>query len=161
MVFDGATTMRITARLMNGTRRRSAVMIATIAMAVSASTLSAAQAHDWPKFRKGMWRFERTLEIGGQYVILPAASRLLWKREMTRCVDPSEAMKESFSPISIGNSRSVEPQLIENRYVFPLRGDYMGPVRTVIAVESDGAYTDINELSVGNFPYRRHRFQPR
>src|SRR5207253_1276002 len=65
---------------------------------------------------------------------------------------PSEAMKETFRPVSIGNCRSAEPRLIENQYVFPLRCDYMGPVRTVIAIKSDEAYTEVNELTVGNFP---------
>ena len=77
---------------------------------------------------------------------------MLTKVHMTRCVDPSDAMRETFRPASVGNCRSAQPQLDGNRYVFPLRCDYMGPVKTVISVENDAAYTETNELSVGNLP---------
>jgi hypothetical protein len=46
----------------------------------------------------------------------------------------------------------MRPERIANKYVFALRCDYMGPVRTTIDVESDAAYTEINELQVGDFP---------
>jgi hypothetical protein len=71
---------------------------------------------------------------------------------MTRCVDPTEAMKETFKPLSVGGCHSVKPEKLDNRYVFSMRCDYLGPVRTVIEVEGDAAYTEINELTVGNFP---------
>ena len=42
------------------------------------------EASDWPKFRKGLWLFERTLAANG-------SGGIIFKRETTRCVDPSEA----------------------------------------------------------------------
>ena len=33
-----------------------------------------------------------------------------------------------------------------------MRCDYLGPVRTEITVESDAAYTEVNEVAVGKYP---------
>ena len=97
-------------------------------------------ATDWPKFRKGLWQFERTLAASG-------SGGVIFKREMTRCVDPSQAMKETFRSSSVGACRSSRPDQVEsNKYVFAQRCDYMGPVRTTIVVESDTAYTEVNEV---------------
>jgi hypothetical protein len=102
-----------------------------------------------PQFRKGLWSFQRTLERIRE---APNLNQLLAQETMTRCVDPSLAMKAIFSSPSIGSCSSSRPEMIENRYVFSMRCDYMGPVRTEITVESDEAYTELNVLSVGAFP---------
>jgi hypothetical protein len=73
----------------------------------------------------------------------------LLEREMTRCVDPTEAMKTTFSSASVGNCYSAKPERVANKYIFSKRCDYMGPVSTVITVESDEAYTEVNDLTVG------------
>ena len=53
----------------------------------------AEEAFGGPTFRKGLWRFVRTLEI-----VKPQNVRQkLLEREMTRCVDPTHAMKATFS----------------------------------------------------------------
>ena len=93
----------------------------------------------------GVWQFERTLVANGNGGVLS-------KREMSRCVDPSDSMKETFRPVSVGSCRSSRPERVANKYVFALRCDYMGPVRTTIVVESDTAYTEVNELQAGSFP---------
>jgi hypothetical protein len=105
----------------------------------------------WPKFRAGMWQFERTITASGQNVELPKAQRQLLHAQVTRCVDPSDAMRETFKPTSVGSCRSVAPQSTSNRHFFALRCDFTGPVRTVITVESDSAYVEIHE-SVGSRP---------
>jgi hypothetical protein len=71
---------------------------------------------------------------------------------MTRCVDPTQAMKATFSSVSVGNCHSSRPEKISNKYVFSNRCDYMGPVSTVITVLSDEAYTEVNEVRVGRVP---------
>ena len=109
-----------------------------------------AHADDWPRFRKGIWQFERTLSYNGSNV--KAANRVLFKQEMQRCVDPSEAMRETFRPVSVGNCHSTRAERVANKYVFALRCDYMGPVRTTIDVESETAYIEINEVQVGQNP---------
>jgi hypothetical protein len=71
---------------------------------------------------------------------------------MTRCVDPTQAMKATFSSAPVGNCHSAKPEKVNNRYIFSNRCDYMGPVSTVITVQSDEAYTEVNELRVGQLP---------
>jgi hypothetical protein len=71
---------------------------------------------------------------------------------MTRCVDPTQAMKATFSSASVGNCHSSRPEKISNKYIFSNRCDYMGPVSTVITVLSGDAYTEVNELRVGQVP---------
>ena len=123
----------------------------TASMLASVWTVQRAQADSFsgPTFRQGMWHFERKLErLHG-----PAGENsLLMKREMTRCVDPTSAMKATFASPDIGNCRSAKPDLRGHQYVFSLRCDFMGPVKTTITVENNGAYTEVNELAVGPLP---------
>jgi hypothetical protein len=120
-----------------------------IALMVSAPLLSSqALAEDGfggPTFRKGLWKFVRTLEI----VTHSSGHQKLLEREMTRCVDPTMAMKATFASAPVGNCRSSKPEKVNNRYIFSNRCDYMGPVSTVITVQSDEAYTEVNEIHVG------------
>ncbi|VIO75649.1 hypothetical protein CI1B_60280 [Bradyrhizobium ivorense] len=117
------------------------------AVALSASVLAshasaAEQEFGGPTFRKGMWRFVRTLEV----LTATNGRHKLFEREMTRCVDPTQAMKSTFSSASIGNCHSSKPEKVSNKYVFSNRCDYMGPVSTVITVLSEEAYTEVNEV---------------
>lgn len=121
------------------------VLGAAIALSVSVLGSHRAVADEsfrGPTFRKGMWRFVRTLEL-----VSPTNVRQkLLEREMLRCVDPTQSMKATFSSPSIGDCHSSRPEKISNRYVFSNRCDYMGPVSTIITVLSDEAYTEVNEL---------------
>src|SRR4029077_14940481 len=92
-----------------------------------------------------LWKFVRTLEI----VTHSNSRQKLLEREMTRCVDPTQAMKATFASAPAGHCHSSKPQKVNNRYIFSNRCDYMGPVSTVITVQSDEAYTEANELTVG------------
>jgi len=103
-----------------------------------------------PSFQRGMWAFERTLEHIGPSSRLPNAT-FASRQDMLRCVDPTEAMKETFRSSNVGDCHSVKPDKIDNRYVFSLRCDFMGPVRTVIEVKGDSAYTETNEAAAGKF----------
>jgi hypothetical protein len=112
------------------------------------SSQAKAEGFDGPSFRKGMWHFVRTLEL----VVNKKNRHRLLEREMTRCVDPTEAMKATFSSPSVGNCVSAKPEKSDNTYTFSNRCDYMGPVSTVITVHSDESYTELNELTVGKLP---------
>ena len=128
----------IGARLFRRVMSRGAIALAASLGFLALPTIS--DASDWPKFRKGVWQFERTLAANG-------SGGIIFRREMTRCVDPSESMKETFRSSSVGACRSSRPDQVEsNKYVFAQRCDYMGPVRTTIVVESDTAYTEVNEV---------------
>jgi hypothetical protein len=121
-----------------------------ISLVVVGPFLSQAKAEEFggPSFSKGMWHFVRTLEI----VVSARNRQRLFKREMTRCVDPTQAMKVTFSSAPVGNCVAAKPERTDNTYIFSNRCDYMGPVRTVITVKGDEAYTEINELTVGDLP---------
>jgi hypothetical protein len=122
------------------------VAIALIAIGPIPSRAQA-ESFEGPSFRKGMWHFVRTLELLHQ-----KTTRRMLEREMTRCVDPTEAMKATFSSPSVGNCVSAKPERSGNKYTFSNRCDYMGPVSTVITVHSDESYTEVNELTVGDRP---------
>ena len=123
------------------------VLIALIVVGPVSSQASADE-FDGPSFRKGLWHFVRTLELVGHR----KTRQTLLEREMTRCVDPTVAMKATFSSPSVGNCVSAKPEKSDNKYTFSNRCDYMGPVSTVITVNSDESYTELNELTVGNVP---------
>lgn len=112
------------------------------------ATSASAESHQGPTFRKGMWHFVRTLEL----VVSAKNRQRLLAREMTRCVDPTHAMKVTFSTAPVGNCVSAKPEKSGNKYTFANRCDYMGPVSTVITVHSDESYTEANELTVGKLP---------
>jgi Protein of unknown function (DUF3617) len=126
--------------------------IGLIAATLSLPAIAAAQTYDGPSFRKGLWRFERAVEFFSKSEAMPRATRIRIEPLATRCVDPTEAMKETFRPVNGGSCRSQPAQKYGNSYVFPLRCDYIGPVRTVITVESDSAYREVHELTVGTSP---------
>jgi hypothetical protein len=121
--------------------------IALIAVGLFSSQAKA-EGFDGPSFRKGMWHFVRTLEL----IAHRKTKYRLLEREMTRCVDPTVAMKATFSSPSVGNCVSARPEKSDNKYTFSNRCDYMGPVSTVITVHSEESYTEVNELTVGKLP---------
>lgn len=131
-------------------RMRAAVAVVALVL-VSQTTQAEANDIESPSFRKGLWNFQRTIERIRE---APHPNQLLVQEEMTRCVDPSLAMKAVFASPNIGNCSSSKAQQIANRFVFSNRCDFMGPVRTEITVESDVSYTELNVLTVGSFPRR-------
>jgi len=107
-----------------------------------------------PSFRKGLWRFVRTLDV-----VRTANKNVKYRmvnQETTRCVDPSHAMKATFSPSSVGSCVSDKPEKVGNKYTFGHRCDYLGAVSTVITVHSDESYTEVNEVSAGDSPKTDH-----
>jgi hypothetical protein len=127
-------------------------IIPTFLFAVSGGTVCAyADSVTQPKFRSGLWRFERTLE----YVRRPPNENLvLAKTNATRCVDPNIAMTGIFYTPNMGNCRSEKPQLFGNQYFFSNRCDFLGPVSTVVTAENDSAYTEVNLLASEPLPKR-------
>jgi hypothetical protein len=103
-----------------------------------------------PSFRKGLWRFIRTLDV-----VRNSNKNVKYRvvdREMTRCVDPTAAMKATFSTAAVGSCVSDRPEKVGNKYTFGHRCDYIGAVSTVITVHSDESYTEVNEVSTGDNP---------
>ena len=103
-----------------------------------------------PSFRKGLWRFIRTLDV-----VRTSNKNVKYRvvdNEMTRCVDPTHAMKTTFSTAPVGACVSDKPEKDGNKYTFGRRCDYMGAVSTVITVHSSESYTEVNEVSTGDNP---------
>jgi hypothetical protein len=140
--------------MMLSARRARSWLLVTVSVA---GAHAAASAHvmagdiEQPTFRQGLWRFQRTIErIHGP----SEPNSLLHKQQMVRCADPSVAMKAIFASPPVGKCVSSKPTLMQNRYVFAVRCDYMGPVRTEIIVDDDTSYIEVNELKVGKEPRR-------
>lgn len=121
--------------------RSSAILLATIIAAMAAVPAAAEPSFDGPTFRKGLWRFVRTLEVAGH----------VRTGDVTRCVDPTNAMRGTFSSPDVGKCRTARPDRVQNRYTFENRCDYLGPVRTDITVHSAEAYTELNILKSARF----------
>jgi hypothetical protein len=103
-----------------------------------------------PSFRQGLWRFIRTLDV-----VRNSNKNVKYRvvdREMTRCVDPTHAMKATFSSEPVGSCVSDKPEKVGNKYTFGHRCDYLGAVSTVITVHDEDSYTEVNEVSTGDNP---------
>jgi hypothetical protein len=125
-------------------RALAALAMMTLVWATTVLPL-AAEPGDVPAFRRGLWRFDRTLEY-------PDHRLVVRREEATRCVDPTHAMHGVFASSDIGDCRTSTPERSDNRYTFANRCDYAGPVRTEITVHSDDAYTELNWAKTGRFP---------
>ena len=111
-------------------------------------------AYDGPTFSKGLWLFQRSTEFVTKHWVLPNARRVKVEPPVVRCVNPTEAMMETFRQVSIGACQSTRPERQKNTFTFAKRCDYLGPVKTVISVESDIAYRETNELLTSASPKR-------
>ena len=118
--------------------------LASLASGALSTQANAQDPYEVPSFRKGMWHFVRTLDSKNKQRLLA--------REITRCVDPTHAMKATFSSPSVGSCVSSKPERTDNKYSFANRCDDMGPVSTVITVYNDASYTERNELTAGKLP---------
>ncbi len=126
------------------------LVAAIAAVPLLSSPARAGEGFGGPSFRKGLWHFVRTLDVvrnGNNNV-----KYRLQEREMTRCVDPTLAMKATFSEAPLGTCVSDKPEKVGNKFIFAHRCDYMGAVSTVITVNSEDSYTEVNEISVGERP---------
>jgi hypothetical protein len=61
-------------------------------------------------------------------------------------------MRATFASGAVGSCVSAKPYRQTNRYIFAKRCDYLGPVSTVITVDSDEAYSELNQVTEGAVP---------
>lgn len=127
---------------------------ARLTMAAAAIALVAAApaclAYDGPTLRSGLWKFERTLESDGKTTNRLQNNGLPIKREMTRCVNPTPAVKAEFTPLEACKPRDLEKA--DGRYVLERTCGGGSPIKTQIEVKGDSAYTEINEGNIGKIP---------
>src|SRR5689334_3127940 len=67
-------------------------------------------AYDGPTFSKGMWLFQRSTEFVTKHWVLPNARRVKVEQPVVRCVNPTEAMIETFRPVNVGACQSTLPE---------------------------------------------------
>jgi hypothetical protein len=121
------------------------------AFATAAITLAAAPpaslAYDGPTFRSGLWKFERSLETDGKTTNRLQDDGLPIKQEVTRCVNPTAAVKAEFTPLEA--CKPLDFQKTDGRYVVERSCGGGSPIKSEIDVKSDSAYTQINEGNIG------------
>jgi hypothetical protein len=133
--------------------------IALVLTMLPGGQAATADTFDPPTFQTGLWHFERTVSQSGVSAIFNDATFAV-RRQFARCVDPSVAMKLVFNSPSVGSCRPSNPIKVANNYVFSLRCDFLGPVRTLIQVESATAYVEINEF-IASKPLRTETIHAR
>lgn len=106
-------------------------------------------AYDGPTFRSGLWKFERTLETDGKPTNRLPTSGLSIDREVTRCVDPTSALKAEFTPSHFGACKTKDVRKTDGGYVLQRACESGAPIETQIDVQDDSAYTEINQGSIG------------
>jgi hypothetical protein len=114
--------------------RRPGVLAAVAAIALFAA-MPACLANDGPTFRSGLWKFERTLEVDGKPTDRLPTSGLSIDREVTRCVDPTSALKAEFTPSHFGACKTKDVRKTDGGYVFQRTCDSGGPIETQIDVK--------------------------
>ena len=127
---------------------RRGVLAIAAPVALFAAT-SACLAYDGPTFRSGLWKFERTLETNGEPTNRLQTSGLPIAREMTRCVNPTSAMKAQFTPQVFGACKAKNFRKTDGGYVFQKFCGSGAPIETQIDVKGDSAYTEINQGNIG------------
>jgi len=95
-------------------RRRAQAIAAVVALF---APTPACLAYDGPTFRSGLWKFERTLETNGEQTNRLQTSGLPIAQEITRCVDPTSAIKAQFTQQLSCKSKNFRKT--DGGYVFP------------------------------------------
>jgi hypothetical protein len=126
-------------------------MLAAAAAIALLATMPACLAYDGPTFRSGLWKFERTLETDGKRTDRLQTSGLPIDREMTRCVNPTSALKAEFTPLQ-GACKIRDFRKTDGGYVFQSLCGSAGPVETQVDVKNDSAYTETNQGNIGKIP---------
>lgn len=129
---------------------RPGVVAAAAAVALFAA-MPACLAYDGPTFRSGLWKCERTLETGGKATNRLQTSGLSIDRQMTRCVNPTSALKAEFTP-RFGTCKTRDFRKTDGGYVFQKICGGGAPIETQIDVKDDSAYTQINQGNIGKIP---------
>jgi hypothetical protein len=143
----------MTGSVLHQIKRISARHPVIFAVAAAACALLAAKsesfADDGPVLRGGLWKFERTIETNGEPTNRLQTSGLPIDRDATRCVDPTQALKLELAPLQFGVCSVKDLRKTDHGYVFEKICSGATPIKTELNVESDSAYTEVNEGTIG------------
>jgi hypothetical protein len=89
------------------------------------------------------------LEADGKPTNRLPTSGLSIDREMTRCVNPTSALKAEFTPSHFGVCKTKDVRKTNGGYVLQKACESGVPIETQIDVKNDGAYTETNKGSIG------------
>ena len=122
----------------------------TALLAAILGTCPAVAVDDWPALRTGMWEFNRTIESPGA----PDKARTV---QTKKCTSPSEDMKKQNEMLTKGGCKLSPVTRAGNTYTYSatckLQGS-AGTSKSVLAVETDSAYTIRVESDFGGEPTR-------
>jgi hypothetical protein len=110
-------------------------MVLAIAVACALLAPSPGSAYDGPTLRRGLWQFERTLETDGKPTDRLQTNGLPIDRQVTRCVDPTEALKAEFTPLKVGACDIKDLQKTDDGYVFQRICRGLTPIKTAINIK--------------------------
>jgi hypothetical protein len=96
-----------------------------------------------------LWNFERTIETNGEPTNRLQTSGLPIDRDTTRCVDPTHALKLELARPQFGVCSVKDLRKTDHGYVFEKICSGATPIKTELNVESDSAYTEVNEGTIG------------
>jgi hypothetical protein len=128
------------------------VLWTLIAAGALLATNSDALAHEGPVLRSGLWKFERTLKTGGKPTDRQQTSGLLIARQITRCVNPTRALRSEFTALDPGFCKTRGLQETNGGYAFQKVCTGVTPIKTEIEVRSDSSYIEVNQGNLGKIP---------
>jgi hypothetical protein len=123
--------------------------VLTLGAAICTGLPAVAATRDLPTFRPGLWQFDRTLEADGDSNGRRVTSGTKIQPRDQRCVDPTKAMRNLATTFPHASCRPPTFEGKDGEFVLIRNCGADGSIKTVIKVESDSAYTETTEGTIG------------
>lgn len=106
-----------------------------IVMAALVVATGACLADEVPKFKQGMWEYDKTLVVNGKEL----------HQKFSRCTDPTDDMREFMKPGALMNCKWGKPTQSGNRYTLNSMCENGTHKEIVRIVKSDSSYDEISD----------------
>lgn len=107
-----------------------------LVMAIFVVANGAGFADDVPKFKHGMWEYDKTLVINDGKEL---------HQKVSRCTDPTDDMREFMKPGSLMGCKWRKPTQLGNQYTSTSTCENGTSKKIVRIVKSDSSYEEISE----------------